>query len=372
VIRLKEPSPSFLDRLASPASPASIIPAEDGDKDLNKTSNIGTGPLQLVEWVPDRYIKLKRFEDYMPNTAFPGPSGFGGRKTEYFDTVTFRVMTEAGARVAALESGEVQLAEDIPVPAAKRIAQNPKIKIHQLDSFNMPILALNHAQAPTDKLKFRQAIQAAIDHDEVMAGGTDGLYRLDHSWVWPNNPFYSDAGKVLYNIHDKDRAKALLKESGYAGEPVTFNIANISFHTKFGAVILEQLKEIGINVNPQKLDWPTLVAAASGDTGWNLATAGFSSQPFLGAYAYQPLFTGPTNWGRVKSDPPMEEAWAKFNTSLDVEVRKAAWAEIQRLTYEDVLMVKLGNQGFLIGASARLQGYKPYIGAERMWDVWFE
>jgi peptide/nickel transport system substrate-binding protein len=372
VIKLKEQAPSFLDRLASPATPTSIIPAEEAAKDLNKTGNIGTGPYQLVEWVPDSHLTLKRFDKYVPNTSFPGPTGLGGRKTAHFDTITFKIMTEASARVAALESGEVQLAEDIPVPAAKRLADNKAIKIYTLKSFNMPVLFVNNALPPTDNVKLRRAIQAALDMDQIMAAATDGLYELDHSWLWPGNPFYADTGKSLYNINNLEAAKKLLAESGYKGEPIIFNISNISFHAKIGTVVVEQLKALGLNVEARRIDWPTLVAAAGTDEGWNLATAGFSSQPFLGAYAYQPLFTGPTNWARVKSDPEMEAAWHTFNTSMDIAQRKAAWADIQRQTYEKAQTIKLGNQGFLIGASAKLKGYSPYIGAERLWDVTLE
>lgn len=372
VIRLREPSPSFLDRLASPASPASIIPSEDGDKELNRTSNIGTGPFQFVEWVPDSHITLRRFDGYVPNEASAGPTGFGGRKTVWLDRVIFRIMPEAAARVAGLETGQVQLAQDIPVPAAQRLRGDARFAIHELTTFNMPVLFVNHAIAPTNNLRVRQAIQAALDLDEAMAGGTDGLYSLDHSWVWPGNPFYSDAGRALYNINNQARARQLLQEAGYRNEPIVFNISNISFHSRIGTVVVEQLRAAGINVQANRLEWPTLVAAAQTDTGWNLATAGFSSQPFLGAYAYQPLFVGPTNWSRIRSNPAMEAAWARFNTSMDPLVRRAAWAEVQRISYEDVQIIKLGNQRFLIAASTRLRGYRPYIGGERLWDVWLD
>jgi peptide/nickel transport system substrate-binding protein len=346
------------------------MPAEEAVKDLNETANIGTGPFKLAEWVPASHATLERFDDYSPNTDFEGPTGFGGNKTAYLDHVTFRIMTEASTRVAALEAGEVQLAEDIPVPAAARLREEPGFSVYQIDNFNMPVLFLNNATGPTSNLKFRQAIQAALDMDQIMAGATDGLYTLDPSWLWPGNPYYTDVGKELYNINDMDRAKALLAESGYANEPVTLLISNISFHMKIGAIVTEQLRQLGLNLQPQTVDYATLIATTQTDDGWNLATNGFSSAPFLGAFAYQSTFTGPTNWARIKSDPAMEEAWNTFNTSLDEDTRKAAWAKVQQLTYENVQTIKLGNQGFLISASNTLKGYDPYIGGERMWNVW--
>ena len=56
-----------IDRLASPASPTTIIPAEEAAKEVNKTANISTGPYQFVEWVPDSHVKLKRFDGYVPS-----------------------------------------------------------------------------------------------------------------------------------------------------------------------------------------------------------------------------------------------------------------------------------------------------------------
>src|SRR5258708_5143991 len=148
VVKLKAANPNFLDRLAAPTSPASIIPVEEAAKELNKTSNLSTGPFQFVEWVPDSHFRIKRFDGYVPNKSLPERTGFGGPKTVYLDTVTFRVVAEASARIAALEAGQAQFAEDVPGPAAQRLAGNPKIKVLDLPTFQMPVLYLNHALAP--------------------------------------------------------------------------------------------------------------------------------------------------------------------------------------------------------------------------------
>ena len=69
VVRMKQVDTSFIDRLASPASPTTIIPAEEAVKEVNKTANVSTGPYQFVEWVPDSHVKLKRFDGYVPSPA---------------------------------------------------------------------------------------------------------------------------------------------------------------------------------------------------------------------------------------------------------------------------------------------------------------
>jgi peptide/nickel transport system substrate-binding protein len=372
VIRLKELSPSFLDRLASPTSPTSIIPAEQAERELNKTDNIGTGPYRFGEWVPDSHMLLVRHDGYAPDTRAAGPDGFGGRKTAWADRVRLRFLPEASARVAALESGQVHIIEDLPPPTAKRLATNARLAIETVAAFQMPVVYLNHANGPTANLGVRRAIQAALDMDEVMLAASGGVHKLNHAWVYDGNPFHNDAGKALYNINDPARAKQILRESGYKGEPILFNVATIAWMQRVGVVVAEQLKAVGLNVEIRSMDWPTLASMANGNEGWNLATSGFGSQPFVGAWSYQRLFQGEFNLARATNDRKMEEAWGRFNTSLDLAARKAAWRDIQAHSYDNVHVVKLGDMGMTHARAAQLKGFRAYAGSTRIWDVWLD
>jgi peptide/nickel transport system substrate-binding protein len=359
VVRMKQVDTSFIDRLASPASPTTIIPAEEAVKEVNKTANVSTGPYQFVEWVPDSHVKLKRFDGYVPSPAPATRDGLGGRKTAYFDTITIRIIKEASARVAALESGQVHFVEDVPIPAAKRLESNTKLKLVDLMPSSQPIIYVNTSLAPTSNLKLRQAIQAALDIDEILAAATDG-----------NVP---DAGRALYNQKNLAKAKALLTESGYKGEPLTL-MTNKDYQYMFKSAVVasEQLKALGVNVKLDVLDWPTMAAKALTSEGWNLATSGFAIQPFVGPYSYLKLFWGPAHVGRVQNDAVLDQAWTKFNTSLKQADRKDAWAQIQQRMADQVYILKLGDQGFKLGMTRSLVGFKPYQGAHRFWDVWLE
>jgi peptide/nickel transport system substrate-binding protein len=374
VIKLKQVDTSFLDRLASPASPTTIIPAEEAQKEVNKTSHISTGPYQFVEWIPDSHVKLRRFDGYVASTAASGRDGLGGRKIAYFDTITVRIVKEASARVAALESGQVHFVDDVPVPAAKRLESNPKLRLIDLIPWSQPLVYMNTSLAPTNNLKLRQAIQAALDIDEILTAATDGLYQLNHGWVYPNSAYYSpEAGRALYNQKNTQKAKALLADSGYKGEPLTM-ITNkdYQFMFKSGVVASEQLKALGINVKLDVLDWPTMAAKANTAEGWNLATSAFAIQPFVGPYSYLKLFWGPTHVGRVSSDAVLDQAWTRFNTSLKQADRKEAWTQIQQRMAEQVYILKLGDYGMKLGMVRNLAGFKPYQGAQRFWNVWLE
>ena len=244
-IRLKSPNPLLIDRIAAPTSPASIIPAEEAAKDLNKTSPIGTGPFTVGEWVPDGHMTLLRFAEYTPNISLPGPTGFGGRTTVQVDRAILRIMPEASARVAALEAGHVQVVEDVP----------PATDLQSLLTFQMPLLFLNHAIIPTNNFQVRQAIQAAIDVTDIMPAAADnGAYELNPALLYPGNALYSDVGKDLYSQANPDKARSLLKQAGYNGEPVVMNVGKLGFMTRMGLVIADQLRAPRLNVKVQSMD----------------------------------------------------------------------------------------------------------------------
>ncbi len=372
VFKMKALDTSFLDRLASPASPTTIIPAEEASKPVNKTNHVSTGPYQFVEWEPDTHLKLKRFDGY---AAAPGKAadGLGGKKTAYFDTVTVRIIREASARVAALEAGQVHYIEDVPVPSAQRLSSNAKLKVVDLLPAAQPVMLINSVQAPTNNVKLRQAMQAAVDMKEVMTAATDGNFKLNHSFVYPNNPYFNDAGKPHYNVNDAKKAKQLLAESGYKGEPIVMlTNKDYQYMYKSALVMTEQLKDIGVNIKLEVLDWPTMADLSRKREGWNMAASGLAIQPFVGPYSYMKLFWGSTHIAFADKDPVLEEAWTKFNKSLKLEDRKAAWTQIEGRMADQVYVFKLGDSGNKLAMVKNLGGFKPYAGAVRMWDVWFE
>ncbi len=144
-VALKQPVPGFIDQLSSPRAPVGIMPASEGDKERNKINHIGTGPYQFVEFKPDSHVLLKRFDGYTANASFTKRDGFGGKKTAYFDTVTFRHIPEGGARDAALETGEIQAVDMLPPPTADRLKGNRNVKIYPVMPWAFQTIIINAA-----------------------------------------------------------------------------------------------------------------------------------------------------------------------------------------------------------------------------------
>ncbi|MCW3475569.1 ABC transporter substrate-binding protein [Limobrevibacterium gyesilva] len=375
IIRMKEAQPTFIELLSSFSVPVVIVPAEQKDDAPMQLKTIGTGPWQLVDFVPGSHVKLKRYDGYTPNTHFEERTGFGGYKQACFDTVTFRIVTEPGARVAGLKTGELQGVEDLPTKALDDLKKDKNIAIVPLLNWWIQVAAPNTSVAPTDNVLFRKAVQAALDMDEIMDAATDGNYRLNVGFQYPNQPSYTDAGKEFYNIKDPAKAKQLLAQSGYKGEPVVL-LTNKDYASMYNAalVMAEQLKAVGIKAELKVVDWPTSVnMQLKPDTGWNFFFTGYGTQPALGALATMQFFTPPNANYKPKDgkdDPDLMAAWNDMNSKPDAKDRQAAFARMQALIYERVYALPFGSLTKVQGVRANVQGFKPFR-IPRMSNVWF-
>jgi peptide/nickel transport system substrate-binding protein len=376
IIHLKKVQPTFLEILSSFSAPIVIIPAEDKDDPPTQLKTIGTGPWQLVESVPGSYVKMKRYEGYKPNTNFDQRTGLGGYKQACFDTVTFRIVTEPQGRLTGLRSGELQGVEDVPTKSLADLKNDKNINIIPLQNWWIQIAQPNVSGPPTDNLMFRKAVQAVLDMDEVMDAASDGNYRLNVGFQYPNQTFYSDSGKDTYNIKNPDLARKYLAQSGYKGEPVVLLTAK-DYPAMYNSALVmqQQMQAIGINAQLKVVDWPTSVQMAlKPDTGWNFFCTGWGTQPALGALATAQLFVQPAAVYMPKDgkdDTQVLEYWTEMNSLPTLEGRKQAFAKLQQYVLDQVYAVPFGSLTKVQAVRANVKGYVPYR-IPRVSNVWFE
>jgi peptide/nickel transport system substrate-binding protein len=375
VIHMKQVQPTFLINLSSFSVPIVIIPAEDKDDPPQQLKTIGTGPFQLVESVPGSYVKLKRFDGYTPNASFQQRTGFGGYKQACLDTVTFRIVTEPGARVAGLRTGELQGVEDIPAKSVPDLKKDANITILPLLNWWIQITYPNVSVPPTNDLNFRKAVQAALDMDEIMDAASDGNYKLNVGFQYPNQADYTDAGKDTYNLHNPDLAKKYLAQSGYKGEPVVL-LTDKDYPPMYNSALVmqQELQAIGINAQLKVTDWPTSVQLSQhSDSGWNFFYTGWGTQPALGALATMQFLAPPNAVYRPAGgvdDPELVRLWNDMNNLPTPEGRQQAFAGLQKYVLDQVYAIPFGSFTKVQGVRSNVQGFVPFR-IPRMANVWF-
>lgn len=374
VIKMKKAQPTFIEDLSSFSVPINVIPAEQENAEALRLEPIGTGPFQVVEYIADSHVKLKRYEGYKPNTKYEERTGFGGYKVACVDTVTYRIVTEPGSRVAGLETGELMAVEDVPTKSQADLKKNAKITLVPLENWWVHIMLPNTKTAITQNVAFRRAVQAALDMDEIMDASTDGAYKLNVGFQYPGRASYTDVGKETYNQKNAATAKKFLAEAGYKGEPVIF-MTNKDYTSMYNAALVttEQLKAVGINAKLEVVDWPTSVNRMSKDAeGWHFFYTGWGTQPALGALATIKFFIPPGGTqAPTPPDPALEAAYAEMQNGADFAARQAGFVKAQKIVLDKVYAVPFGSLTKVQAVRSNVKGFTPFR-APRFSNVWIE
>ena len=365
---LKQADASFLAAIANPICQLAILPKEAVEgRPINKADIIGTGPYKFVEWIPDRWVRLARFADYKSEGKLEA-GGFSGARHAYADEIRFVPVPEPGARVAGLQTGEYEFADFLPSASIPQLTGDRSLRIVRLGPQNYPTVYFNHT-GKFKSLKLRQAVQAALNMDEIMQVANDGDGRVDPGLYFKELVWHTTAGGKLYYQKNPAKAKQLLKEAGYNGEPVVF-VTNTSYDYMYKAaqVIQEQLKKVGMNVTLGVYDWPGSLAVRKDMTKWDLFTSSHSTRFDPSANDF--YFREKTTFFGYKN-PKMEVLLDKASAATKFEERYKIYEEVQKLTYEDVALLKLYDHYTWQGHSAKLQGYTPWVQV-RLWNLWRE
>src|SRR5690606_16538191 len=181
---------------------------------------------------------------------------------------------------AALQAGEVDWWQQLPSDLAPLLQRNKDVVVTNVDPLGSHgIIRFNHLLPPFDNEKARQALLYVVDQKEYMTAvaADEKNWQVCASYFTCGTPMENDAGsEVLTGKRDLEKAKQLLKESGYDGRPVVVMSATDQpiVHNQ-ALVTAEVLKKIGFNVDFQAVDWGTLVTRRASKEpvdkgGWNI------------------------------------------------------------------------------------------------------
>jgi peptide/nickel transport system substrate-binding protein len=367
-IHLKEPSGSLLFGLGRPNAGAAIYPkdvvAAAGDGQIK--DNIGTGPYRFVEHKPDRHIKLARFKDYAARSD--APEGYGGKRTAYADEILFIPVPDVAVRLAGVETGEYHFAQQIKPDQYERIKGLAAVEARIVKPYGWITAVPNHKEGLMANKKIRQAFLAVLDMEPIMgaAMGNKDFYRLDGAAFFPEQAhWYSTAGVAGFNQRDKDKARRLLKEAGYAGQPVRWiTTKEYDWMYKTALVSKQQLEEVGFKIDLQVLDWATLVQRRNKPELFDVFSTGFTftADPAL-ATALQCGWPG--SWCHEEKDRLLQD----LARESDAKKRKALIDRIQTIFYDDVGRIKFGDYFLLDVTRKELRGFRstPEL---YFWNVW--
>lgn len=277
VINTGEPAP--IDLIASSQYGAymySPAAAEQGTDWFNQGNAAGTGPYHVRQWVQGQQVVLEKFDDY-----------WGGWTDRNFDRVILKIVTENATQMQMLKSGEADFISLVPADSMESLNAEPDLEATLLPSWKNSQFLINVQKAPTDNLKFRQALTHAWDYESVVknvyAGSAEVAAGVIPATMWGHN---DDLATPEFDL---EKAKQLVEESGVPKDQrkVTMAYIGTSEEYKNAALLFqENCRQIGVEVELKPGPWGTIWDAAK-----NLDTA-----PNLQSMTWWPTYPTPSDW----------------------------------------------------------------------------
>ncbi len=245
------------------------------DKDINTSDfarhPVGTGPYKFVEWKTDQKIVLAANPDYWEGAP-------------HIKKVVMRIIPDQTTQFLELLNGGIDSVGawfhgTLSAEQYTRQSNTPKLKdyynVYKTHSLEYTYLGWNELNPLFKDKKIRQALTMAIDRDAVILNAINGLGSVCTGpypyGSWANNP------KVKAWPYDPDKAKKVFAKAGWklGADGIlhkNINHKDTPFHftlvipqgkvdrERSATIIQQQLKQVGIQVDIQVLEWTTFLS----------------------------------------------------------------------------------------------------------------
>ncbi len=350
VLKLKKPFPLALEALAKPSSNVPFIMPEriaKTDPFKNIDDPTGSGPFKMVkaEWVPGNKVVYVKNTDYVPRKE-PASWASGGKVVKV-DRVEWIYIPDSATAAAALNAGEADWWEQMPPDLIPLLSKNKDVTVKNIDPLGSTgMIRFNFLHPPFNNVKMRQALLYAINQPDYVVGiaGDPKNGNTCYSYFTCGTPLASEVGaEPMKGKRDMEKAKALIKESGYKGEKIVIIDATDQpiVHAQ-SLLTLDMLKKLGLNAEVQAGDWGTLITRRAVKEpvekgGWSIFHTWLVGPDMVNPAVDFPIRgTGEKAWFGWPTDAKIEElreAW--FNAADAASSKKAADA-VQKRAFEFV------------------------------------
>jgi peptide/nickel transport system substrate-binding protein len=292
-------------------------------KDLGARA-VGTGPFKLSRFVPYDHLHYVRNEKYW-DAGLP-----------YVNELTFKVMVEEDARVAALRAGQIHYAY-LTGEGAARLKDDRSVSVMRSPKAWLVIHVMNSTRKPFTDKRVRQAIAMAVDRQEVIQKAVFGEGTLSGPVPTGHTDWFIPVDKLSYKT-DIARAKQLLAEAGHPNGFETTIKASPQYPEFVSAsvVLQSQLKRIGVNAKIIQLEWGqfTKETFTQRPADYDMKVTAWTFYPDPHHYLY--------NWWHSKSpsnqdfkSPELDATLQRAMAATDRPERKRLYLQAQQMLLDE-------------------------------------
>ncbi len=334
------------------------------DQDINTTAfsrkPVGSHYYQLASWKNGQYLKLTR-----------NPNATQGQAR--IDSLLSRIIPDKAAQFLELSADNIDSMGLNPIQYARifpaRPELNKNIALYKELGNNYTYLGFNLKRKPFDDIRVRQAINYAIDKQEIIDGVLLGLGEPVASPYKPGTRWSNPALKSY--PYDPAKAKALLKEAGFIdsdgdgilekdGKPFAFEILTNQNKERemTGVLIQRRLREIGIDANIRVLEWASFLGRFIKPKEFDVVVLGWSLSLDPDQYSiWHSSQQAPGQFNFISySNPRVDKLLEAGRLELDPDKRMKIYHEFSKILLEDSPIVYLSAGYGLSAIHKRVQG----------------
>ncbi|MCX7620088.1 MAG: ABC transporter substrate-binding protein [Acidimicrobiales bacterium] len=324
-------------------------PAQLDDQENSTTRPIGTGPFKFVSWNGPIYVGEKNPDYWRPGLP-------------YLDAVEFRAIPENQSRMSSLLAGQLHMFHTTNGPTIidirKRADAGEIQVVEDLGETEEGFVMLNTSKPPFDDVRARRAVAYAIDRQAYIDAVGEGVNRAADSVFTPNTPWYlADNG---YPEYDPATAQELVDEIKREKGSFSFRLQGGGVDSRNALSFLQQaFQNVGMDVEVETIEQSRyIVEALAGNYQANLWRQFGSPDPdfdyiwWISDNADDQLAL---NIAR-HANPDIDAALKKGRENPDPEVRREAYAELQRKFSELVPYAWLDHATWAIAANNKVRG----------------
>lgn len=321
---------------------------------------VGTGPFKFVSWSKNDRCVYERNDTYW------------GEKPKYKNLI-IRTIVESNSRVIELESGNIDIAMDIPAHDVAALEQNPETKILRKNSTVVEYLNMNVSKPPLDNPVVRQAIDYAINEQAII----DAVYRGNAVYtptlVVPDMKYYDSSDTDCR--YDPEKAKELLKVAGAENLHLELTMSEDKNRMNIAIIIQDMLAQVGISIDIQSYEAGTFGEMAdAGETQLFLMGYGAVGFPEPDNNIYGPFSSKsiPTSNRSFYRDDLMDKMLEDQRATPDGPERESIIKEIQKYLRQEVPVIPLANTQQIVGVRSDVEGFMPTPAASHFYqDAYF-
>jgi peptide/nickel transport system substrate-binding protein len=339
-LTLSAPNPDFLSYVAS----VYIVPKDYADQ---ATQPVGTGPFKFVSRSVQENVILERNQDYYGQGAS-------------LDKVTYKIYEDNTALFTALDSGALDLVAHLSSDQVNNLTNGYTVLEGTMNL--VQAIYLNNAVAPFDNELVRQALCYAVDVDAMLELTADGHGTKVGSSMYPAFGKYFDASLADAYPYDVEKAKELLAQAGYT-DGFTFTIkvpSNYQPHVNTATVLVEQLKQVGVNAEIQLVDWETWLNDVYGNRDFEATVVGFDSS-ILAASGMLARWVSDNGKNMINyNNPEYDQTYAAAQATTDDAEQTQLYKKCLEILSDTAANVYLQDMADFVAINPGLEGFQFY------------